>query len=202
MTADDAFDIASAGFAYQGAFEIVEDVEGHLPMIGEEFRKREAFDLPFYFDIQRQSFLYSIDNEIIETVAPAGHRAAQERAVELIAVKYQKFAAIDKAVDYPVSDLNAEATRVAYAFEHGDMPHGFIVVAGDIDDLGAFMCFSEKLIENFADRFVPVPAFMKFPSIDDVADQIERVGFRFAQEIEKGGGIEGFGADMKIGQED
>lgn len=81
------------------------------------------------------------------------------------------------------------------------MPYGFIVIASYIDDLRAFMRLAEKLIKNFVDCFCPVPAFMKFPSIYDIADKIQCLRFRFSQEVEQGSCNEIFSADVKIGQE-
>lgn len=76
------------------------------------------------------------------------------------------------------------------------------MVAGNIDDLRALMSLAEKFVKNLTDRFVPVPAFVKFPPIDDIADQIQCLAFGFLEKIEKGWGIECFCADVKIGQED
>ena len=76
------------------------------------------------------------------------------------------------------------------------------MVSGDVDDLRALMCLSEQFVKNLVHRFRPVPSFVQFPPVDHIADKVERLRFRFAQKIEKGGGIEVFGADVKIGQED
>ena len=48
----------------------------------------------------------------------------------------------------------------------------------------------------------PVPAGFQLPAVDDVADQIDRVGIVIAQEIEKPVGLAAARAEMNIGNEE
>jgi hypothetical protein len=64
------------------------------------------------------------------------------------------------------------------------------------------MRFAEQFIKNLTDLFGPIPSLIQFPSVNDIADEVERVRFSFAQKIEQGGSIECFRPDVKIGKED
>ncbi len=202
MAADNSFYIAASCFTGEGAFVIVEDVEGDLSVIGEEFGQGETFDRPFHRNIDGAAFLQSVRDEIIQPVGHARYRAAQKGAVKLVSMHDKKITAIGAFVNGAVPDLDVHAAGITKALYQGEVPHGFVMVTGNIDDGRSFMRLPEQFIKNFVDRFGPVPAFVKLPSVDNIADKIQRLRFRFAQEIEKGGCIEIFCADVKIGQED
>jgi len=64
------------------------------------------------------------------------------------------------------------------------MPRSLVVVAGNVDDLGAFARLPEYLLDDVVVRLMPVPAAFELPGVDDVADEIQVVRFGVTQEIE------------------
>ena len=51
-----------------------------------------------------------------------------------------------------------------------------IVIAGDVDDLRALARRAQHLLHDVVVRLRPVPALLQLPAVEDVADQVERVG--------------------------
>jgi len=60
-----------------------------------------------------------------------------------------------------------------------------VMVAGDVDDLGALARLAQHLLDDVVVALRPVPGATQPPTIDDVADEIEIVGLGVAQEIEQ-----------------
>ena len=60
--------------------------------------------------------------------------------------------------------------------------------------------FAQKLLEHVVVRLRPVRAAPDFPEVDDVADEVDRFGFRVLQEIQKGFRLGGSGAKMHVGE--
>ena len=74
-----------------------------------------------------------------------------------------------------------------------------VVVAGDVDDLGALARLAQHLLHEVVVRLRPVPARFQRPAIDDIADQVDRVGVVAAQEIEQSFGLRAAGPEMHVG---
>ncbi len=60
-----------------------------------------------------------------------------------------------------------------------------IVVAGDVDDPRAFLALLQQQAQGFGVTGRPVEALAQILEIDDVADEIEDVTARIAQEVEQ-----------------
>ena len=73
-----------------------------------------------------------------------------------------------------------------------------VVVAGQIDEAGAFAGLAQKLLHHVVVRLRPIPARPQLPAIDDIADQIDRVGIVIAQEVEQAFGLAAARAEMNI----
>ena len=74
----------------------------------------------------------------------------------------------------------------------------FVVIAGQIDDARALAGLAQQLLHHVVVGLRPVPARLQLPAVDDVADQIDRVGVVIAQEIEKLLGLATARAEMHI----
>ena len=51
-----------------------------------------------------------------------------------------------------------------------------VVVAGDVDDARALARLAQQLLHDVVVRLRPVPALLQPPAVDDVADEIDRLG--------------------------
>ena len=60
-----------------------------------------------------------------------------------------------------------------------------VVIAGDVDDLGALAGLAQQLLHEIIVRLRPVPVGLQRPAVDDIANQIDRVGVVVAQEIQQ-----------------
>jgi hypothetical protein len=116
--------------------------------------------------------------------------------VELVAVDDQKAAAVGGLVHRLVLDLHAaEADRHVVA-------QGLVVVAGNVDDVGALARLAQDLLDHIVMALRPIPGFLQAPAVDDVADQIERLGLVVLQEIEQQLGLAAACAKVDVGDPD
>ena len=77
----------------------------------------------------------------------------------------------------------------------------FVVIAGDIDQPRALARLPQQLLHHVVMRLRPIPARTQRPAIDNVANQIDRVGFVIAQEVEQFVGLTAARSEMHIGNE-
>ena len=90
------------------------------------------------------------------------------------------------------------ANRDAAEGEVEEMAGGFVVVAGDVDDLGAFARLAEDFLHDVVMRLMPVPAAPQLPAVDDVADEVEVIGFGAPQELEQTAGLAAGRAEVGV----
>jgi len=102
-----------------------------------------------------------------------------DNRIELVAMHNQKATTIRSLVDRLADDADATEFRVQVA------AHQLVMVSGNIDDPGPRQRLAEKRLDHLMVQSVPVATALKPPAIDDVADQVEVLAFRAAQEIEK-----------------
>ena len=94
-----------------------------------------------------------------------------------------------------VGDLDAAEMRAL------ERPQELVVVAGDVDDARALAALAQQLLDHVIVRLRPVPGAAQPPAVDDVADQIDRLGVVVAQEIEQELGLRRLRAEMDVGDE-
>ena len=99
--------------------------------------------------------------------------------VELVAMDDQEVAAVGGLVDVAVGDLDAAEMRALEGAQE------LVVVAGDIDDARALAALAQQLLDHVIVRLRPMPGTAQPPAVDDVADQIDRIGIVIAEEIEQ-----------------
>ena len=63
------------------------------------------------------------------------------------------------------------------------IPQEFIVVSGDIEQLNAAATLSQQFLHDVVVGLRPVPAGFQLPAVDDIADQVNGIGFMKAEEI-------------------
>ena len=75
------------------------------------------------------------------------------------------------------------------------------MVAGDVDDAGALARLAQQFLHDVVVALRPVPGAPQPPAVDDVADQIDRLGLVMAQEIDQELGLGRLRAEMDVGDE-
>ena len=60
-----------------------------------------------------------------------------------------------------------------------------IVVSDDIDDLGAFAPFAQKLLKNIVVLLRPINCAPHRPDIDQIANDVERLKFSLAKKVQQ-----------------
>ncbi len=113
-------------------------------------------------------------------------------AVELVAVQDQQAASIGGDMDGLVLDDDAPEAA------EGEVAEILVVVAGDVDDTGPLAGLTQQFLDDVVVGLVPIPGAPEAPAVEDVADQIEEVGVRYLEEIEKQLGIAATGTQMDI----
>src|SRR5439155_25271792 len=73
-----------------------------------------------------------------------------------------------------------------------------VVVTGDVNDPRSLARFAENLLDDVVVLLRPVTAATQLPDIDQIAHDIERLAFVFAQEIEQRAGIAATRAQMRV----
>ena len=119
-----------------------------------------------------------------------------QHAVELVAMGHQEASAVCGDVDRVPQHLHI-AKPVP-----DEVTRGFIMIAGDINDLNALPGQPEDLLDHIIVRLRPVPSVPELPAVDDVAHQVQGVEFRGPDEVEQEFGLAAPGAEVDVGNED
>ena len=115
--------------------------------------------------------------------------------VEDVAMNDQIAAAVGAGMHGVLDHLDAaEMGAVVVAQE-------FVVIAGHVDDAGALARLAQQLLHHVVVSLRPVPVRAQRPAVDDVADEIDGLGFVPAQEIEQPLGLAAPRAEMHVGDE-
>jgi hypothetical protein len=103
--------------------------------------------------------------------------------VETVAMDHQQPAAIDGDMDEAVAKFHvAEGVWPEW-------PEEFVMVPGDIEHARASFEHPENASDDVAGGVVPEKASLHFPTVDDVADEVEAVGLEMTEEIEEPVGL-------------
>jgi hypothetical protein len=91
----------------------------------------------------------------------------------------QQFSAICRDMDHLIGDLDpAELQQRVIA-------QPFVVVTGDVYDVRPLPDFPKDLLDDVVVDLRPVPRLSEAPAVDDVTDQVDRIGVVVAQKIEE-----------------
>ena len=115
--------------------------------------------------------------------------------VEFVAMSDEIALAVGRGVDRLALDLDpAEGQAEELAGE-------LIVVAGNEHHPRAAPHLAQQFLDDVVVRLGPVPAGAKPPAVDDVADQVDRVGLDVAQHVKNQMGLAAARAQVQIRQE-
>lgn len=134
--------------------------------------------------------------------------AAQEQHIAYVPEVGQPAEVLDDGIKFmPMDDedfstVRCGVDRVLADFNAGVVPvegrEEFVVVADDVNDLGAFAALAEEFLDHIVVILRPVDSATKSPDINQIADQIERLKFRIPEKIDQGAGIAALGSQMHI----
>ncbi|MNO96293.1 hypothetical protein D3C76_879580 [compost metagenome] len=113
--------------------------------------------------------------------------------IELVAVYHQQVPAVGGDVHGFVDQLDVAQDQLRIAAQE------FVVVAGDVDHLGATLAHGQQAADDVGVRLRPVHAAAQFPAVDDVADQVDLVRVITLEELRQMLGLAIAGAQMHIG---
>ena len=111
----------------------------------------------------------------------------------------------DIAVDHEITPpVDAGMNGVFHHVDAAEMgavivPQEFVVIAGDIDDLGALARLAQHFLHEVVVRLRPVPVGLQRPAVDDIADEIDGIGIMAAQEVQQSVGLRAAGPEMDVG---
>ena len=75
------------------------------------------------------------------------------------------------------------------------------MIAGNVDDAHALARLAQELLHHVVVRLRPVPTRPELPPVDDVADEVDRIGVMVTEEVEQPIGLTAFGSQMHVGDE-
>ena len=101
-----------------------------------------------------------------------------------------------------VSWMARSATTMPPKCVPWNMPQELVVIAGDIDDARALAGLAQQLLDDVVVRLRPVPGTAQPPAVDDIADEIDRLGLVMAQEIDQELRLGRLRAEMDVGNEE
>jgi len=70
----------------------------------------------------------------------------------------------------------------------------FVVITGNVDDIGALAALAKQLLDHIIVFLRPMPVTSQTPTIDNIADEIDRLGFMVTKKIKKQFGLRGLGS--------
>ena len=173
MAADNPIDIFAPCFVPHGLFKIIDKMQSFLSLLANELGQRERFNRAVDNDGHVRMPANQIEQQIVKTVAPAGYMAADQRTVELVAMQDQHAPSIRQRMKNFIFDRDAHAPRKAQPPQDRQGADCFVMIAGQVEYFCAFMPLAHQFVQHSRDVVMPVPAFGKFPPVDNVTDKIE-----------------------------
>src|SRR5258707_4343653 len=113
--------------------------------------------------------------------------------VENVAVNHQIAPSIDTDMDGIYHHIDAAKMRAVI------IPQDLVVIAGDVNDLGALARLAQHFLHEVVVRLRPVPVGLQRPAIDDIADEIDGIGIMAAEEVQQSVGLRAAGAEVDVG---
>jgi hypothetical protein len=191
MAAHHAIDMPLAGFARQGFLEIGNERGGVLHLEFQIGRQRPIGEPEAA--AHRVQHVVEHEREGVGGVAQMREPARiGDDAVEMIAVNDQHPAAVGGFMDRLLADFDARQRHAAITAKE------FVVIAGNVDDAGAFLDLVQNGVEHARVCVVPEPAFLQPPAVDDIADEIERLAIVVREEVGQKFGFAAARAEMGV----
>ena len=79
------------------------------------------------------------------------------------------------------------------------VPQELVVIAGNVDDLGALARLAQHLLHEVVVRLRPVPAGFQRPAVDDISDEVDGVGIMASEKVQQSIGLRAAGSEVDVG---
>ena len=194
VAADHTVGLVMFGFGRQRLLESADEIDRVLHLHLRPFRQRPVGAAE---DAQQQ-----IENAVHRDRKVVGLVAEQREParlchdqIEHVAMHDQIALAVGGYVDGVLHHFDAAEMRAVIVAQE------FVVVAGNVDQPRALARLPQQLLHHIVMCLRPIPRRAQGPAVDNVADQIDRVGFVMAQKIEQFVGLAAARSQMHVGNE-
>ena len=195
VPADDAVKAMTARLAQQYLLESGDEADGILDAVLEVLGQAPVGQSEPHANTVE--VIVEPQDEVIERVADVGQPAGvQHHAVGKVTVHDPQAPPVAQRVHGILPDRHLPEVQ------SGELPADFVVVAGDVDDMRALARLAQHLLHDVVVRLRPVKRLLQCPAVDDVANEVERVGLVVAQEVEQEGSLAAARAEMDVRDED
>ena len=169
VPADHPVEPALVALVGDGFLEVADEVHRGLDLVLEVRRQRPVAVAPapppvVQPTVEEQGELVGGIAEERQPAVVAGDH------VELVAVYHQQLAAVGGTVHRLVDQADVAEDQARIAAQE------FVMVAGDVDHLGAALAQGEQAADHVGVRLRPVDAAAQLPAVDDVAHQVDAIG--------------------------
>jgi hypothetical protein len=112
--------------------------------------------------------------------------------------------AVDDEIFFPIGgSVNRLARNGDAAESHAhELLDEFVVVAGNVNDLGLLAAFAEQFLDERVVVVAPEPAELQFPAVNEIADEVEIFAIYDFEKIEQFLDARVFGAEVNVGNPD
>ena len=194
VAADHAVGLMVLGFGRQRLLERADEIDRVLHLQLGPFRQRPIG--------RAQHAAHGVEDavggerEVVGLVAQEREPARlRHHQIELVAVHHQIAPPVGAFVDGVLDHLDAAEMGAVIAAQE------FVVIARDVDDARTFTSLAQQFLHHVVVRLRPIPRRAQCPAVDNVADQINGVGFVVAQEVEQFFGLAAARAEMHVRDE-
>src|SRR5688572_4647795 len=115
--------------------------------------------------------------------------------IELVAVHDEQAASVGRLMEVAAADFDAAEMRTEIVAQE------LVMVSRQIDHPRAFSGLAENCLGHVVMGLRPVPISLQPPAVDDVADQVDRLGLMMGQEVLQELCLAAAGAEMHVGDE-
>ena len=195
VAAQNHVDAMPARVRHHGLFEGADEADSAFDLVLAPLREgpvRQSEVAPHAGDMAVEP-----DGEVVSPVAQQREPAhVAYHRVELVAVQDEHRAAIGAAVNGFLLHFYAAEIGANIVAEE------LVVIARNVDDAGALADLAQQLLHHVVVALRPVPALAQAPAVDDVADQIDRIGLVDLEEIEEDRRLAATCSQMNIREEE
>ncbi|MNC39596.1 hypothetical protein D3C75_882640 [compost metagenome] len=192
MPADHAMEAALGALVGQCLLELADVADRALDLVLEPGRQRPVAVAPALAPVVEPAI--EGEGELVGRVAEEGQPAVVAGDhVELVAVQDQQAAAVGGQVLGFVDQADVAQHQIRITAQ------ALIVVAGDVDHLGAAPAHVDQPADHVGVALRPVHAAAQLPAVDDVTDQVDPLGGITLEKGIQAFGLAIAGSEMHVG---
>src|SRR5688572_16166203 len=173
-----------------GRLELADEIDGVLdPLLRVSAQRPVAQAKPPPHEIDQR---IEAEQKLVAKIAGEGEPArVLHHRVQLVAMNDENAPPIGGLVDGLFLDRDVAVVTAELADE-------IVVVARDVNDARSFARFAQEFLNDVVMLLRPVNSAPHLPDIDEIADNVERLHFVIAKEIEQRPGVAAARAEMHI----